>query len=85
MCAIFTVKMSSVQVSKLSSKGQITVPKKVRDAIGVRPGDAVTYEIRGKVVRLRKAEVFDFAFQAALSDTLEEWNSPEDEDAFRDL
>lgn len=43
------------------------------------------YEIRDDEVVLRRVEPFDAAFHAALSVTLEEWSSPEDEEAFRDL
>ncbi len=32
--------------SKLTSKGQITVPKDVRDALGVQPGDRLAFTIR---------------------------------------
>lgn len=72
-------------VSKLSSKGQITIPKKVRDRLGAKPGDAILYELDGEVVKLRRLAPFDAAFHAALSQTLDEWNTPEDDEAFRDL
>jgi hypothetical protein len=39
---------------------------------------------RREVVEIREARTAD-AFLAALSNTLSEWNSPEDEEAFRDL
>ncbi len=32
--------------SKLTSKGQITLPKDVRDALGVQPGDRIAFTIR---------------------------------------
>lgn len=71
--------------SKLSSKGQVTIPRRVRDKLGAKPGDTIVYEVRGDAVRLKRLEPFDAAFHAALSQTLDEWNSPEDEEAFRDL
>ncbi len=37
----------------LTSKGQLTVPKKVREALGLRPGDRVEFEITGTEARLR--------------------------------
>ena len=39
---------------------------------------------RGEVVEIREVRTAD-AYLAALSNTLSEWNSPEDEEAFRDL
>ncbi len=30
--------------SNLTSKGQVTVPKKIRDYLGLKPGAAVTFE-----------------------------------------
>jgi AbrB family looped-hinge helix DNA binding protein len=72
-------------MSKLSSKGQVTIPKKGRVALGLAPGDRVGYRIDGAVVRIVRVEPFDAAYHAAVSETLEEWASPEDEEAFRDL
>lgn len=36
--------------ARISSKGQITVPKKVRDVLGVKPGQKIAFMMRdGKV------------------------------------
>ena len=72
-------------VSRISSKGQVTIPAKIRKAIGIEPGDMVGYELQGKSVKLKRIEPFDAAYHAAVSGTLEEWNSAEDEEAFNDL
>lgn len=40
----------------MSSKGQITIPKKVRDALGIEQGDALEFEVRGQECVLRKRE-----------------------------
>ena len=71
--------------SKISSKGQVTIPKEVRETLGVKPGDLVKYEIEKGVVSLKRVEPFDAEFHAALSQTMEEWTSSEDDEAFRDL
>jgi antitoxin PrlF len=34
-------------VAKLSSKGQVTVPKVVRDALGVKEGDEIVFRVEG--------------------------------------
>ena len=72
-------------VSKLSTKGQVTIPVDLRKAIGIEPGDMVVYELQGKSVKLKRVDPFDAAYHAAVAETLEEWNSPEDEEAFNDL
>ena len=71
--------------SRVSPKGQITLPKVVREAIGAQPGDTVVYDIEGSTVRLRRIDPFDVEFHEALGRTLDEWASDEDEAAFRDL
>lgn len=71
--------------SRLSSKGQVTIPVEVRERLRLEPGDTVIYEIEDGRAVLRRAEPFDVAYHAAVSGTLEEWASPEDEQAFRDL
>jgi len=74
-----------MQASKLSSKGQITIPREIREKVGLEPGHIVTYEVRDGVIILKRVEPFDVAFHESLSKTLDEWNSPEDEEAFNDL
>ena len=37
----------------LTSKGQITVPKDVRERLGLKSGDRVAFEFEGDSVRLR--------------------------------
>ena len=40
--------------STISSKGQITVPKRVRDTLGLRPGTRVEFELIPEGALLRK-------------------------------
>ncbi len=38
----------------ITTKGQVTIPKRVRDALGVKPGDHVSFELLpGGEARLR--------------------------------
>ncbi len=74
-----------MHTSRLSSKGQVTIPKDIREAIGLEPGNMIAYEVQNGSVILSRVEAFDAAFHEALSNTLKEWDSPEDEEAFRDL
>ena len=71
--------------STLSSKGQTTLPKQVRDILGLNTGDRIIYEIEGRTARVRKMEPFDAIYHAAISQNMTEWSSKEDEAAFGDL
>ena len=55
------------QRARLTSQGQITVPKAVREALGARPGDEIEFLARGAevVVEVRhRRSVLDFAGMA---------------------
>ena len=41
---------------KVGIKGQVVIPKAIRDAIGIEPGDEVTFEPSGSEVRVRRVE-----------------------------
>ncbi len=38
--------------ARVTSKGQITVPKAVRDRLGIRPGDELLFDIHGNRVEV---------------------------------
>ena len=40
--------------TKLTSKGQVTIPKSVRDRLGLRPGDAIEFVEEDHGYRLQK-------------------------------
>jgi len=73
------------QASKVTSKFQTTIPLAVRRKLGIRPGDAVVFEIENDVVIVRRATVLDREYVHAVEGTLTEWSSKEDEEAYRDL
>ena len=74
-----------MKTSRLSSKGQVTIPREIRAALHLDSGDLVAYELKDGAAILRRAEPFDAAYHSAVSGTLEEWGSVDDEEAFRDL
>ena len=77
--------MARMMVSRLTSKGQATIPVQVRKALGLRPGDRVAFDVTGGRATLRKLDAEDRAYLALAQQAFAEWNSPEDEEAFRDL
>jgi antitoxin PrlF len=48
--------------AKVTSKGQVTVPKAVRDALGIREGDEVVFRVEGaRAVLARTPDFLDLA------------------------
>jgi antitoxin PrlF len=73
-------------VSKLTSKYQTTVPARVREALLLEKGDSLLFEVHDDgAVTVRKAVPLDHAFHGSLDATLAEWESGEDDEAYRDL
>jgi antitoxin PrlF len=48
--------MSDPKVMHLTSKGQVTIPKRLRDAAGIPPGSAVEFDREGEVITMRRAK-----------------------------
>ncbi len=75
-----------IVTSRLTTKSQATIPEKIRKILELKPGDSVAFEIGedDKVV-IRKANTIDIEFTKALENTLSEWMSENDIEAYRDL
>jgi len=73
-------------MSRLTSKAQATIPARVRKRLNLKPGDTIVFEgLDDGPVSVRKVEPLDLEYLAALETTLTEWNSKNDDEAFRDL
>ena len=44
--------------AKVMSKGQVTIPKDVRDVLGVTSGDRITFIVEGSTVRIVNSAVY---------------------------
>lgn len=42
-------------MSKVTAKGQVTIPKGVREALGIHPGDEIEFETRDGTAVIKKA------------------------------
>jgi AbrB family looped-hinge helix DNA binding protein len=69
--------------SAVTSKGQATIPAKIRRKMGLEPGDKVMFSIEGGRVVLDKAQPVDETWNAGQSAMLSEWNDPE-QDVYND-
>ena len=74
-----------MKASKLTSKYQATVPKEVREFLGLASGDGLQWEIEDDHVVVKKLSKLDLEWHKAVEMTLQEWNSPEDDKAYGSL
>jgi AbrB family looped-hinge helix DNA binding protein len=74
-----------MELSRVSAKGQMTIPKRARIAAHLAAGDVVTVVVEDDRLIIRKLPTGDDAYLRGVQDQLSEWNSAEDEDAWRDL
>lgn len=77
--------MNKPLMTRLTSKGQATIPLEVRKALRLKSGDRVAFEVEGSKAVLRRVDPMDRAFMILADEAFEEWNCAEDEAAFRDL
>lgn len=50
--------LSFVNDARVMSKGQVTIPKNVREALGIETGDRVTFIVDGNNVRVVNSAVY---------------------------
>jgi AbrB family looped-hinge helix DNA binding protein len=75
-------------VTRLTVKHQTTIPTEVRRVLGIKAGDHVEFTVEGGTVTLRKAEARlsdEVAFRLMQAHAMRDWDTPEDDEAFRDL
>jgi len=69
--------------TRITTKGQVTIPKEVRERLGLRPGDELEFIEEGGVFRLRKRvdpEVFK-----KYRGYLKEWAGQDSDDLVREM
>ena len=71
--------------SRVTSKYQTTIPADVRKHLGIKQGDLVAFEIVNGKVTLRRVLPVDIEYAQAVAGTLSEWESENDEEAYRNL
>ena len=70
-----------VDNAKVMAKGQITIPKDVREILGVSSGDRVSFVVEGNTVRLVNSAVYAMqVFQSEMRGEAERTGLTSDED-----
>jgi antitoxin PrlF len=66
-------------IGRITAKAQTTIPRAVRLALGVKPGDEIAYQIEGdRVIMRRASDPFDKPF-ANFTEWSDELDAPYDE------
>lgn len=72
--------------ARLTSKFQATIPKEIRQHLHLEKGDEVLYELLpDNSVVVRKTSPLDLNYLRALNAIMNEWESDEDEEAYKNL
>lgn len=73
-------------ITKVTAKGQTTIPQNVRAALHVAPGDLIAWEASPDgTATVRRVQPMDIEYPHAVEGTLSEWTRTTDEEAYRDL
>ena len=66
-------------IARITSKGQTTIPRKVREYLNVGPGDEIVFEVGEREVTVRKLPVADREWLKAVGSSLSEWADDTDD------
>lgn len=69
----------SPSIATMTSKGQVTIPRTVRDTLGLEQGDPILFEERDGFIIIRKRPRPDPVWDASVSATLTEWEDSLDD------
>ena len=74
-----------MNVARLTTRGRVTIPKAMRDAVNLAQGDLLGFEMKQGCVVIYKVKTLTAGYASSVPRMLDEWGSPEDEEAWRHL
>lgn len=75
-----------IQKSKITAKGQITIPINIRKMLTLSSGDEILFEAKNNHIIIKKIEPLDIAYLKAIqASASNEWMSEADNQAYNDL
>jgi antitoxin PrlF len=81
-----SIKERTMERSRFSAKGQVTIPKRIREAAHIREGDMLAFDLdSNNRITIKRIDPSINVELSALQETLSEWNSPRDEEAWSDF
>jgi len=72
--------MTGPVISTISSKGQTTIPARIRGHLKIGPGDTIRYEVEDGAVHIVKTAPLDVEWARSVESTLTEWAGDDDDD-----
>ncbi|MDA9818078.1 AbrB/MazE/SpoVT family DNA-binding domain-containing protein [Flavobacteriaceae bacterium] len=76
---------SMISISKITQKGQATIPLKIREILHLDLGDYISFAQQGDNIILKRAKKEDKDILKLMENSLTEWNSAEDDKQFQYL
>ncbi len=70
--------------SRVTARGQITIPAELRRVTGIGPSDSVEFVLEGRRIVMTKVQPIARIWNAGQSAMMTEWNN-DDENAYNDL
>ena len=75
-----------MEFARVTAKGQPTIPKRIRDAAHIREGDMLAFDLdSNNRITIKRIDPTVYVELSALQETLSGWNSPQDEEVWRNL
>ncbi len=74
-----------METARITTKGQLTIPKNIRETAHLKKGDIVALDVEDGHILMRKVVPEGKSYLHSVQETLREWSSDEDEAAWRDL
>lgn len=65
-----------MELAKITSRGQTTIPKRIREAVNLREGDMVSFEVGGDRLLVRKLITEQYDYLKGRGENLSESDSP---------
>ena len=72
-----------MELARIAARGRTTIPKAIREAMGLHEGDVLAFEVEDGHLRVCRIASGRDGYLPGLSGTMSEWASPEDEEAWR--
>ena len=75
-----------MEFARVTAKGQATIPKRIREAAHIREGDMLAFDLdSNNRITIKRIDPSVDAELSMLQETLSEWSTPQDEEAWRYL